>query len=80
MDEAKRNQIEQRVIDCEMKIANEQAKLIRYQAQLKNGKTAQTRSKPTVNKQQTGSKSVPKQGQTSTNNEKEKGFFETIFS
>lgn len=78
MDDAKRNEIEEKVKNCKLKIANEQAKLKKYETQLEVGKAAHTKNRSkTVQKP---IKSTPNPGQKQNEPKKEMGIFETIFS
>lgn len=78
MDEQKRAEIEEKIKNCKMKIANEQAKLTRYQVQLETGKTRHSKTRAKSDQKQT--KDISKTGQKPPESKKEKGFFETILS
>lgn len=78
MDQNKRNEIEEKVKNCKLKIANEQAKLARYLAQLETGKSGHT--KPKKKPEQKQGKAAVKPDQNPPKTTEEKGFFETIFS
>lgn len=78
MDESKRNEIEEKVKNCKLKIANEQAKLQRYLAQLETGKSGHT--KPKTKTGQKVTKTAVKPDENPPKTTQEKGFFETIFS
>lgn len=78
MDEAKKAEIEEKIKNCKLKIANESAKLQRYQAQLETGKTGHTKKR--VKPEQKPSKNIPKTEQTPPKDQKKEGFFEVIFS
>lgn len=78
MDSAKRSEIEEKVKNCKLKIANEQAKLQRYTAQLETGKSGHT--KPKVKTGQKQIKTPLKPDENPPKEKKEAGFFETIFS
>lgn len=78
MDENKRNEIEEKVKNCKIKIANEQGKLTRYLAQLETGKAGHT--KPKAKPVQKQGKTGVKPDQNPTETKKKDGFFDVIFS
>lgn len=78
MDAQKRSEIEEKVKVCKLKIANESAKLQKYEMQLAVGKSSHT--KPRVKTEQKQGKPAPKAGEKQKEVKKEMGFIETIFS
>lgn len=78
MDNAKRSEIEEKVKNCKLKIANEQAKLQRYMAQLETGKSGHTKPKAKLGQKPTKTQAKPEENPPKE--KKEAGFFETIFS
>lgn len=78
MDDNKRKEIEEKVKNCKLKIANEQAKLGRYETQLAVGKSGHTKQK--VKSGQKPTKTTPKPDQNPNPEKKKDGFFDVIFS
>lgn len=78
MDDNKRKEIEGKVVNCKLKIANEEAKLKKYETQLAVGKTAHTKKR--VNQGQKQVKSTANTTETPPTDKKKEGFFEVIFS
>lgn len=78
MDAQKRAEIEEKVKNCKLKIANEQAKLGRYETQLAVGKSGYTKQR--VKTGQKPTKTAPKPDQNQNSEKKKDGFFDVIFS
>lgn len=78
MDEAKRKEIEGRIADCKLRIAGEQAKVVKYEAQLAAGKVGHT--KPRAKTGQKQSKAIPKTTETPPTEKKKEGFWDVVLS
>ena len=78
MDDAKKAELEEKIKNCKLKIANEQAKLTRYEAQLAVGKSAHTKKRAKTGQKQ--GNNTPKDDKTKGEPKEEKGFWATVMS